>query len=278
MTAVIKSRSTVRLNKFFSRHPVFTVGELADFLAEWGSENQWTRKALLAHHLKQGHIMRIRRGLYVVVPLGVDPKNCPVDPYLLAAKMTDDAVLAYHTALEFHGRAYSVYERFLYLTGRVLRPMTFRSYHFRGVLIPKTLRDKSKQAFGITVGERAGVNVRVTSLERTLVDLLDRPDLGGSWEEIWRSLESVEFFDLDQVVEYALLLGNATTVAKVGFFLEQHREPLMVDDVHLQPLREHRPRSPHYLVRNSERSGHLVTGWNLIVPAEILERSWAEVP
>ena len=35
--------------------------------------------------------------------------------------------------------------------------------------------------------------------------------------------ESVEFFNLDRVVEYALLLKNATTVARVGFFLEQHR-------------------------------------------------------
>ena len=268
----------MRLNKFFSRHPVFTVGELADFLAEWGSKNQWTRKALLAHHLKQGHIMRARRGLYLVVPPGVAPEYCPVDPYLLAAKMTEDAVLAYHTALEFHGKAYSVHERFLYLTCRPLRPVKFRSYHFHSVLFPKALRDKSKQAFGVTVRERVGVSVSVTSLERTLVDLLDRPNLGGGWEEIWRSLEAVEFFDIDQVVEYALLLGNATTMSKVGFFLEQHCEALMVDDVHLQPLREHRPRSPHYLVRKRGRPGHLVAGWNLIVPAEILERSWAEVP
>ena len=66
----------------------------------------------------------------------------------------------------------------------------------------------------------------MTGLERTLVDVLNRPDLTGSWEEIWRSLESVEFFDLDKVAEYVHLLGNATTAAKVDFFLEQHREAL----------------------------------------------------
>jgi hypothetical protein len=56
------------------------------------------------------------------------------------------------------------------------------------------------------------------------------------------SLESVEYFDLDQVGEYALLLGNATTTAKVGFYLDQHRESLMVDDKDLRALRKHRPR------------------------------------
>ena len=79
--------------------------------------------------------------------------------------------------------------------------------------------------FGVTGHNRSGVQLRVTNHERTLVDVLDRPDLTGSWEEIWRSLESVEFFSLDQVIEYTRLLENATTAAKVGFFLEQHREP-----------------------------------------------------
>jgi predicted transcriptional regulator of viral defense system len=127
------------------------------------------------------------------------------------------------------------------------------------------------------VKKRSGSELRVTSLERTLVDVLDRPDLTGSWEEIWRSLESVEFFDIEQIVEYVLLLENATTAAKVGFFLGQHKEPLMVDDVHLQPLRKLRPRQPHYLMRGKRKGGRWVKEWNLMVPDEILNQSWAEV-
>jgi len=90
-------------------------------------------------------------------------------------------------------------------------------------------------------------------------------------------LEMVEFFDLDVVVEYTLLLENATTAAKVGFFLEQHRDRLMVEERHLAALRAHRPQSPHYMVRTSRESGRLVQEWNLVVPAEILERRWEEV-
>ena len=37
------------------------------------------------------------------------------------------------------------------------------------------------------------------------MDVLDRPDLGGGWEEIWHSLGTVEFFNLNQVIEYASL-------------------------------------------------------------------------
>ncbi len=43
--------------------------------------------------------------------------------------------------------------------------------------------------------------MRVASLERTLVDVLNRPRYPGGWEEVWRSLESVAFFDLDRVVQ-----------------------------------------------------------------------------
>jgi predicted transcriptional regulator of viral defense system len=136
---------------------------------------------------------------------------------------------------------------------------------------------KSQQRFGVLEADRVGLDVRVTGLERTLVDVLDRPDLAGSWEEIWRSLESVEFFDLDKVVEYVLLLENATTAAKVGFFLEQHRETLMIEDVHFKSLQQLRPRRPHYFDRVRRKGGRFVKQWNLVVPSAVMERSWAEV-
>jgi predicted transcriptional regulator of viral defense system len=119
--------------------------------------------------------------------------------------------------------------------------------------------------------------VRVTTLERTLVDVLDAPRHGGGWEEIWRSLESVEFFDLDAVTDYAFKLQSAVTVAKVGFYLEQHSEELMVEQRHLDRLRERVPRRPTYLERAKREPGKLLSRWNLIVPVRILERSWAEV-
>ena len=267
----------MKLNEFLSQHDVFTVEELKLFLSEQGSIKPNTRKALLTYYRKQGRIVPVRRGLYAVVPFGSSPDSSPVDPYLLAAKMTKDAILAYHTALEFHGKAYSVYTRLHYLTARRSLPVRFRSYEIRGVLVPQSLRAKGEETFGVVPHKRSGVELRVTSLERTLVDVLDRPELTGSWEEIWRSLESVEFYDIDQVVNYVLLLKNATTAGKVGFFLQQHKEALMVDDVHLKPLRKLRPLQPHYLIRGKRQGGRWVKEWNLMVPDEILNQSWGEV-
>ena len=267
----------MKLEKFFRQKPVFTNNEFAEFQGSRGPLRARAPESLLAYHTKTGRLLRVRRGLYAVVPVGANPETYPFDPFLLAAKMVEDAVLAYHTALDFHGKAYSVQSQFTYLTRRAPRSLTFRTFNFRPVLFPKALRAKGKENFEVMMAERSGVEVRVTSLERTMVDVLDRPDLSGSWEEIWRSLESVEFFDLDKVVEYTLLLDNATTAAKVGFFLDQHRETLMVENSHLRRVREFRPRQPHYLERSRRKAGRLVPDWNLVVPPVVLERSWAEV-
>jgi predicted transcriptional regulator of viral defense system len=105
---------------------------------------------------------------------------------------------------------------------------------------------------------------------------LEAPDLGGGWEEVWRSLEMVEYFDLDAVVSYTLKLDSALTVARVGFFLEQHREALFVEDRHLKSLSENAPRQPRYWDRKRE-TGRLVMPWNLVVPERVLNRTWAEV-
>jgi predicted transcriptional regulator of viral defense system len=261
----------MRFEEFLAAHPVFRVEEAPGY-----GGNPWTLKATLAYHCRRGHIFRVRRGLYAVVPPGASPDTCPVDPYLLGSRLAPDAVLGYHTALEVHGKAHSVFERFHYFTERRTRALFFRALRFEGVRPPAALRRKRKQDFGLETLDRSGLPVRVTGLERTLVDVLDRPDLGGGWEEVWRSLESVEFFDVERVVRYALLLGNATVAAKAGYFLDQHREELMIDDGHLAKLKEARPSGPHYMDRAGGGKGRFVPGWNLVVPEQVAERSWEE--
>jgi len=267
----------MEVTTFFAKHPVFTYDEFARFLESRGSMSGKTRDNLISYHIKGGHIIRVTRGLFASVPPATDPEHAPVDVYLLASRMSEDAVLAYHTALEFYGKAHSVHERFLYLTAhrRKTSPIMFRGNEFRGVLFPKALRDKGQEFFGVGNADRAGMWLRVASLDRTLVDLMDRPEFGGGWEEIWRSLESIEFFDIDKVVHYALLLDNSTTAAKVGFYLESHQQELMVDDAHLDRLRQHIPKQPTYMARNTK--GRLVKKWNLVVPSQLLDRSWEEI-
>ena len=260
------------MRTFLATHPVFTRVEMEWALAGDYSGDRGTSNARLAHHVRAGHVVKVQRGLYASVPAGHGPASFVPDPWLIAAKLADDAVIAYHSALQFHGRAYSLSNEYVYLSDKANRPKERYGCRFRRVAYAKALRAAGQEQFGVETVDRQGLDIRVASLERSLVDLMDRPDLGGGWEEVWRSLESVEYYDVAMVVDYALLLGNATTAAKVGFFLEQHSEELMVGEPQLARLRQARPRQPHYM--NSAKRGRLVAGWNLIVAESILARVW----
>lgn len=268
-------RQQVKPLDFFATYPVFTRDE---FVARVGGATALSSKRnLLAYHVHAGRLLRVRRGLYASVPRGIEAPAFAPDPYLVATKLAPDAVVAYHAALQLRGRTYSVWNRFHLVTSTWATGLSFRGSTFVAVQLAASLRSLPNQGGGIVEERHAGGLVRVTTYERTLVDLLDAPDVGGGWEEIWRSLEMVEFFDLDAVATYALALGSALTVARVGYFLEQHRDVFQVEERHLEPLRARRPKHPAYF--DARRTpGRLVASWNLVVPEVVLERRWAEVP
>ena len=265
----------MRSVEFFETHPVFTHKEFVDTHSRAGQRSRHTSNNLLAKHTAAGRIVRVKRGLYATVPRGVTAAEASVDPYLLATKLTDDAVVAFHAALQFHGRAYSQWRRYHYMTLRRNRPLSFRGLELVPVQAPVVVRDLPDLGGGIVERRHSGGIARVTTLERTLVDVLHSPDRCGGWEEVWRSLEMVEFFDLDAVVDFARKLESRLTAARVGFFLDRHREELMVEDEHLEAFRELAPAAPCYLDSKRE-PGTLVSDWNLIVPDRVLGREWME--
>ena len=115
---------------FFDQHAIFTHREFALAHSGGGRRSSQTTNNILAQHVAGGRLLRVHRGLYATVPPGVNPKSFEPDPYLIATKAADDAVVAYHAALQFHGKAYSVSSRFTYLTRHRLRPFEFRGADF----------------------------------------------------------------------------------------------------------------------------------------------------
>ena len=270
---VMKSQNGKSL-EFFANHPVFPHGEFTAALTARGRSPR-TANNLLAWYLASGRLVRVRRGLYAVVPRGTDSEQAVVDPYLTASNAAEDAVIAYHAALQFYGKVYSIWRNFHFLAGRRGKPFSFRGQEFIPVQVPSRLRPLPDWGGGVVEKRHAGGRVRVTTFERAMVDVLAEPARGGGWEEIWRSLEMVEFFDLDAVVAYVKTRGSALTAARVGFFIDQHRETLMAEDKHLNALRTLAPSQPRYFDR-SRRPGKLVPGWNLVVPEYVLHRRWED--
>ena len=254
---------------FFATYPVFTRDEFARALRNTKTVPARTVTTHLQRSLRARRIGQVKRGVFFVAAPGETAAKSPVDFLLVASRLAPDAVLGYHTALEAHGYAQSTFERLFFLTEHKAKPLTFRGRTFVPVAPPLALQRKGLVHTATVDIERRGLPCRVTSLERTVVDALDRPDLSGGLEEAWRSLAAIPLLDLDAVLDYVRLRGLATLAAKVGLFLERHREPLSVPGRVLEALRALRPRQPHYLGRPAP--GKLVSTWNLIVPAALVE-------
>ena len=90
---------------FFSAHPVFRRAEYAAAVGRKPGDRVVT--AMLAQHLKAGNIRRIAREVFASVPKHADASSWPVDRFLAASRLRPGGVIAYHSALELHGYAYS---------------------------------------------------------------------------------------------------------------------------------------------------------------------------
>ena len=270
----------LNLREFLDARALFTVGDLDDYIASVRPLNVNTRKALLSYYQQTGRIKRVRRGLYASALPDGNGFTYVINRNLVASKLAPDAVLAYHSAMEFMGTAYSLWWQVYYVSRHEVANFGYGDCRYRRIAVPSALQRKGLDMFGVSEFKRLGQLIRVTDLARTFVDAIDRPDLGGGWEEIWVSLELVNpdtgEFDLDQVVEYVDLLGNSTTAAKVGYLLEQQREWLKVDTVYLDALQAMRPKQPRYMDRGARGEQMLQKRWNLIVPDEVVFQKWNE--
>lgn len=268
----------MNLTSFFDQRPVFTHEEYTQFLESIGTTNSNTQRELLAYHLKKQHILRIKRGLFASVPSPFrhSIESFPVDPYLVAGRIKRDAVISYLSALDFHGVSYSLHHKYYFMSESMMTPFQFNEDEFVCLSFPTALIEQHEANFEVLSVDRQGLNIQVTSLERTLVDILDRPNYAGGWEEIWRSAEYIPILNLDKIIKYATLLNNASTIAKLGFFLEQFKEQFFVDENTLNYLEARKPSGVHYLERSKRESGKYISRWNLIVPNYITERSWEE--
>lgn len=259
--------TNMKIKEFFETHPVFRYEEFAAFMTAIGTTRPESWRQQLSYHQKAGHLIHIRKFLYAVKP--IFSQDVSIDSYLIASKATTDAVLAYHTALELHGVAYTTFSELTILTTHQLQSFTYEGQRFRAAIKPKIFFDNNTD-YGIEIVKRSGMFVKITSLERCIVDILDRPDLGGGWEEIWRSLDNITRFDANKLIDYALLLKNSTTVSKVGFFLEQLPAHLAIEKNVIEKLLPHIPKQAHYMNREERKGGKYFKKWRLIVPLSIV--------
>ncbi len=263
--------------KFITVEPVFTGSELVAYLADHGeSDPVEVARCLEGRWVRAGRVVVVRPGLFAVVGEGRDPERFQPMPSLVATKMAPDAVVSHHGALDFWGVSYSLWFDVVYSATDPAPPLGFRAVCYRGVRVPQRLVDSGSQHFGVVTRSYADGVVRVTSMERTLVDVLADPDYGGSWDEIYLSVTGADQIDVEAVAAYCQLRdGGPALRAKVGFFLDQHRGLWGISAGDLDRFRPAGPRAQAFVFDTFDRKRtYYVEEWNLVVPVEVVERQW----
>ena len=265
--------SRLKSAPFFSAHPVFRRAEYAAAVGRESGDKVVT--AMLAQHLEAGNIRRIARSVFASVPKHADARTWSVDRFLAASRMRAGGVVAYHSALELHGYAYTEgYDV------QVIAPGEPRMFEANGLACrfvrpPRGFTGPDAgETDGVMLVDRLGLEVKVTTLAHTIVDLFDRHDLAGGAEELFNSLDLVARVDAGALVRHAHARGNATAAGAVGFWLEREHKRLGVPHRALEELRALAPSRARYALGAKPGSGRTAGHWNVILPVDVTERGF----
>jgi hypothetical protein len=190
------------------------------------------------------------------------------DPWLLASRLAPDAIIAYDAALLLQRpwREEPVetdVRRVCFLTeSRVPRDVS-DDITFAPVTPPAPLTHRWRRLTEIR--KRHGVAFTITTVERTIVDLLDRIELAPSVFELWEACAHARPSPW-RMVEHALALKSQVVAGRVGVFLSHlpGTPPSL-----LAQLERRAPSSPSYFSRaEREDDGQIFwPRWNMCVPS-----------
>jgi predicted transcriptional regulator of viral defense system len=184
-----------------------------------GLDPDRTRR-LLAYLARRGWLSRVRRGLYVAVPLDARRSGEWIeDPWVVAERTFSPCYVGGWSACQHWGLTEQVFRTMLVVTARKVRN---HEPVIQGTPYRLTVRSEDK-LFGLTQVWRDRVRVSVSDPTRTVVDILDDPTLGGgirSVADIVYEYLTGEFRDDDLLLEYGDRLGNRAVFKRLGFLLE----------------------------------------------------------
>lgn len=194
----------------------FSVGDAAGIL---GIDRPRAAR-LLGYLTRRGWLSRVRRGLYVAVPLDARRSGEWVDdPWLVAERVFSPGYIGGWSACEYWDLTEQVFRAVLVVTAKRVRE---RDVEMQGIPFHVTVRPHSA-LFGIVQVWREQARVPVSDPSRTIVDVLDDPRLGGGIRtvvDVVGEYMASEHRNDQLLVEYGDRLGNRAVFKRLGYLIE----------------------------------------------------------
>lgn len=168
---------------------------------------------------KKGWILRLKRGMYAIVPLEIGPEGADaftIHDFVIASHLVKPYYIGYWSALNYHGLTDEIPRTVFIATLKAKKPLRILYSEFYFVKLT------GKKFFGFEKIEIEGEKVNISNKEKTIADCLDHPEHAGGIEEVARSIYfNYEEINLERVEEYIVRMGNLTALKRFGYILEK---------------------------------------------------------
>lgn len=242
------------MNLYFEllKIPVFTVDDVNQRY-----HNMDSARSAIKRLMKEGMVAKIRNNMYTCISgeTGASVAN----RFQIASKITPTSYVSHHTAMEYYGITDQIYYDVYVASATSFREFEFEGYTYRYVA--------SKNLEGVEAPPFSG-GIRITNIERTLVDSIKDMDKIAGVEEVLQDLEGVQRMQEKRVLKYLDLLSNQFLYQKMGFLLSEHQERMGLSDDFFSTCKSRIGKSKRYLTKDMS-GGRYVDEWKLVIPENI---------
>lgn len=177
---------------------------------------------LLSYWAANGWISRIKRGIYIPVPLESTTSDITLEnPWVIAEKLYHPCYIAGWSAAEHSGLTEQIFRTIVIFTTQKQRnnQPIINGTHF----LIHTISEQTM--FGLKSIWYGETKVFVSDPSRTILDMLANPKFGGgirSAADMLINYLNSENKDLPLLFQYAKKIKNGTVFKRLGFLLEKY--------------------------------------------------------
>lgn len=225
---------------------------------------------MLSRWSKKGWLSRVKRGLYVPVPLESRTADVALeDPWVIADKLYSPCYIGGWSAAEHWDLTEQIFRTVVVLTAQTPRE---RKPVIKGTQYLLCSMCK-KKLFGLKTLWHGQVKISISDPSRTMLDMLADPRLGGgirSVQDMMKNYLSSPEKKLDLLIKYADKLGNGAVFKRLGYLLERNApdEKSIIEECTKRLTKGLAKLDP------KSKNDKLITRWRLWVPESwLLEKA-----
>lgn len=238
-----------------AKHPVFSIEHVTKLTG-----NLKTAYSQMDRLMKKGFVKKIRKNIYSVV--NPTTEQVVANKYQIACAITDTAYLSHHSAFEYYGLGNQVYYE-VYVSSKT----KFNHFDYDNVTYKYV---SSKMQEGIVEAKNTS-GVRLTDLERTVIDSIRDFNKIGGLEELLKCLEGIYYLDEKKLKKYLSVYDTQGLYQRVGFFLNQYKKEMQLSREFIDHCKSKIGKSKRYLVSPFNAKNYYNSEWKMMIPEGLFE-------